>query len=80
MLGPGGLGALAQRQLAAWQQVAMSWLLRRGHDHLRCVDCHGPVLAIADADGRPYSLTPQQILDATVMHLRQRHEDLDPDR
>ena len=70
MLGPSGLAPLALHQLAAWQQVAAGWQLRLDHGHLRCADCEGPVLAVADAHGRPYRITGQMITDATVMHLR----------
>lgn len=82
MPGPGRLGAVARQQLAAWQQVAADWPVRvgGGASHLHCGDCGGPVLAIADGTATAYHLTPQQIMDATVMHLRARHEDLDPDR
>ncbi len=82
MLGPSGLGALAQQQLAAWQQIAMSWpvALSRIQGGLRCVDCDGLVTRLIDSGDIAYHVSAQQILDATVMHLRQRHEDLDPDR
>ncbi len=80
MLGPSGLGALARVQLAAWQQIAMSWPVQVEQHHLRCRECKGQILTIADKDGFLYTLTPQHVLDATVMHLRQCHEDLDPDR
>jgi hypothetical protein len=33
---------------------------------------------VADARGVPYEMTPQMIMDATVAHLRQRHQYLEP--
>ncbi len=80
MPGPGRLAPLALGQLAAWQQIAATWPLRIGDGHLRCAPCLGPVLAVFDANSTPYVLTPQQVTDATVLHLRNHHEDLDPDR
>lgn len=81
MLGPGGIAPLAQRQLAAWQQLAAGWRLQLNERFsLRCDDCGALVVLLTDALDHSYRVTPQQITDATVMHLRRCHEDLDPDR
>jgi hypothetical protein len=36
------------------------------------------VFALQDSGGKPFRLTPQRIMDATVLHLRQRHQYLEP--
>jgi hypothetical protein len=59
--------------------VAADWpLYLDGAVHLRCGDCGQSVQQLVDGQGTPYPLTAQQLLDATVMHVRRRHEDAAP--
>jgi hypothetical protein len=84
VIGPQGLAPLALHQLAEWQALAMTWPLSldlRGDDdqpHLMCADCLASVVPLADRGARPYQTAPGRVLDATVMHLRQRHADMEP--
>jgi hypothetical protein len=83
MIGPSGLAPLALHQLAAWQRLAGEWSLcsaelAPGQLHLTCVMCDASVMALHDAHGGPYYFNWQIVLDATVMHLRARHADLEP--
>jgi hypothetical protein len=84
VIGPSGLAPLALHQLAGWQQIALTWPLaldlRGAGDlpHLMCADCMASVVPLGDAESRPYHVTPQQALDATVRHLRARHAELEP--
>jgi hypothetical protein len=92
VIGPSGIAPLAQRQLAAWQQVAMGWPLviaeretTAEHPrlagviqlHLTCQHCEASVAVLHDG-AAGYLLTPQLILDCTVNHLRRRHADQEP--
>ena len=83
MIGPSGLAPLALHQLAAWQQLAREWSLSSkelapGQLHLVCVMCDASILALHDTNGGPYYFTWWIVLDATVMHLRRRHADMEP--
>ena len=78
MTGPQGIAPLALRQLAAWQAVAAGWTATVAEDHLRCVACQASILAVGDPRGIRYMITSQMILDATVMHLRARHAEMEP--
>jgi hypothetical protein len=87
MIGPSGIAPLAQRQLAAWQQLAADWplLVERRTEasglkvlHHVCAECFSSVFALQDQAGQSFRVTPQHVLDATVMHLRARHADLEP--
>ena len=75
-----GLGPLALAQLAAWQQIASMWECRQDGPILRCADCDAGIMLTADGAGRPYRWTGEQALAMTVLHLRARHPDLDPDK
>ena len=78
MTGPQGIAPLALRQLAAWQDVAARWTATADGDHLRCVACEASILPVGDPRGFRYMVTSQMILDATVMHLRARHAEMEP--
>lgn len=80
MIGHSGIGPLATRQLAAWQELAATWPLRAGRtgSHLVCAGCDASVLPLVDGGDLPYAVTVQMITDATVMHLRRRHADMEP--
>ena len=75
-----GLAPLAAAQLAAWEQLATGWECREEAGVLRCADCDAGIMLLADAAGRPYQWTAEQALAMTVLHLRARHPDLDPDK
>jgi hypothetical protein len=80
MLGPSVMGALARAQLAAWEAIARDWPTYADDPMRRCVSCHVGIWREVDEHGISYQWTPEQTLAATVLHLRHRHADLDPDR
>jgi hypothetical protein len=69
---------LALHQLSAWQELAARWASYVDDDHLRCTACDGSILPVGDPKGIRYMITSQMILDATVMHLRARHAEMEP--
>ena len=79
-LEPARIGALAQRQLAAWEDIARDWTVYIDEPSMRCVSCHMEVYRLTDDHGVYYHWAPQQTLAMTVAHLRQAHLELDPDR
>ncbi len=79
MPGPGGLGALARQQLAAWQQLAAGWPLVQDGPCLRCARCQVNVIRTHDNRGLSYRYEQDQVLALTVAHLRACHEDLNPE-
>lgn len=79
---PAGLGALALRQLAAWQEIASALLLDEVPEvHARCTlsGCSQSV-AVLERGGKRYQYTDDELLALKVAHLRQAHIELDPDR
>ena len=72
------IAPLAEAQLAAWQVIAADWPVT-GPSGL-CGVCGKGVILRADAQGRPYRYTPEQVLAHIVLHLRSHHPDLDPDK
>lgn len=80
-LEPPKLGWQAVSQLAAWEAIAEGWA---SHDDLttvrRCLACGQGIWLLTDVSGRGYAFTHEQILAQTVLHLRNFHPDLDPDR
>ena len=72
----GMLGGLALRQLEAWEGVAREWPVttddRETGQHLTCGACTQTIFAITYL-GKPYVLTLNTVLAATVAHLRQAH-------
>jgi len=81
---PDGLAALARQQLAGWDAIAESWpvSLEGGSSSdantWRCGDCGGSVALSEDGMKRPYRYTAEQFRALVVIHLRNHHEDLDP--
>lgn len=71
---------LAERQLAAWEAIAESWPARTD-DHVRaCGRCGKGIFLELDNSGKRFLYTHEQALALTVLHLRNHHADLDPDR
>ncbi len=71
---------VADRQLAAWEKLAGGWPLGADYDQgvFRCCDCAQGVMLLSDRDGRIFQYTPAEHLALVVLHLRNRHADLDP--
>lgn len=86
MLEPPVLSYVARDQLAAWEGLARDWatvaMLDPGTQlrHERCSSCWQSVYRITDEQGHAYRYTPEQKLAAVVLHLRQAHAYLDPDK
>lgn len=74
------MSTLAERQLAAWQQIAESWDLEETPTVLRCAACHKSVLLLRDRHKHRFMYTPGERLALIVLHLRNFHSELDPDR
>ena len=75
------MSTLAERQLAAWEAIAEGWPLPIDPDGVgRCGRCGKGVLLWTDDQARPYRYTHEQVLALTVLHLRNHHVDLDPDK
>ena len=78
------LAPLGQRQLSAWQDLAGTWpteLDAGSPPHVwRCGRCGGGIMLATDRHGTRYDWTAQSRRDMIVLHLRTRHEDLDPAR
>ena len=67
-------------QLAAWEKIAAGWeILREGRVY-RCADCDAGVALAADGHGKDYTYTADDFRAHIVLHLRNRHPDLDPDK
>ena len=85
MIGPSGLAPLALHQLAAWQQLGREWPIKAdfregtegAHWYMSCYQCNYAIYQLTDESGS-FQVTPQMILDLTVLHLRQRHADMEP--
>lgn len=77
------MSQVALRQLAAWEKLAESWQEKVALDEEgvgRCGECGKGVLVWIDRLGNPYRYTHEQVLALTVLHLRNFHADLDPDK
>jgi hypothetical protein len=82
------MGALAFKQLAAWEKIADDWIMTpviredayaygteaKLEVHFICPQCDATVYAASEQ-----SITPAIFKAATVAHLRNRHRELDPD-
>lgn len=81
MIGPAGIAPLAQRQLAAWQRVAADWPVHAidqdDEMHLACGECGRSIVPLRNGSG-DYHYNLSHFTDATVMHLRARHADMEP--
>lgn len=86
MLEPPVISYVARNQLAAWEELARNWatvaLLDPGTAVRveRCSSCWQCVYRITDEHGHAYRYSDEQKLAAVVLHLRQAHAYLDPDR
>ena len=80
------LAPLARSQLAAWEQLAAAWAVYADTDPdsgiqvARCVSCHVGIWRLTDEAGNGYRYSAEQIKALKVAHLRQAHQDLNPDR
>lgn len=74
------LAPLALRQLSAWEQIADTWETWLDADVQRCGPCGKGLYLALDASGNWFRYTHEQILALTVLHLRNHHADLDPDK
>jgi len=84
------LGWQAAAQLAAWEKLAEDWPVSRDAQSqlitpvsdrsYRCGDCGKGIALAFDINGVRYLYTDQQWLALVVLHLRNHHEDLDPDK
>lgn len=86
MLEPAVISYVARDQLAAWEKLAEDWATVALRDpgteirHERCSSCWQSIYRITDEQGHAYRYSDEQKLAATVLHLRQAHAYLDPDR
>jgi hypothetical protein len=73
-------------RLAAWEDLARGWATLRFYDvdaaawNERCASCLGGIYRVTDPNGKPYPYSDADKLALVVAHLRQSHQDLDPDR
>ena len=74
------LGNLAVSQLAAWERLAETWPVTEAGRRLECDQCHGSILLVTDRHGIAYQYSPTDYLALIVLHLRNHHPHLDPDR
>lgn len=76
------LAPMALSQLAAWEAIAEDWLWTDDLDGYRllCVACGKSAMLLADSRHIPYRYTHEQELALKVLHLRNHHADLDPDK
>ena len=74
------LAPLAANQLAAWERLADTWIWHEDNRVARCGDCGKGIFLAVDQLGHRYLYTHEQVLMLTVLHLRNHHADLDPDR
>lgn len=79
------MSTLAERQLWAWQKIAEDWPSLEHHAEkdskvvvARC-QCGKGVLLVTDSAGRLFSYTRDQWLALLVAHLRNHHQELDPE-
>lgn len=71
------LGLLARLQLTAWQDLARGWQV---DDAGKCAECGKGVYLVTDSAGAAYRYTDAEQLALVVLHLRNHHADLDPDK
>ena len=81
MIGPSGIAPLALHQLAAWQRLAQDWPVHAtdedGQIKLACGHCGAGMVPLRNETG-DYHYPLQHFTNATVLHLRQRHADMEP--
>jgi hypothetical protein len=81
---------LAEQQLAAWVSLAEDWPVSHDAQHsgpsfpgdrsYRCADCQKGIALAFDDQGKRYLYTETQWMALVVLHLRNHHADLDPDK
>lgn len=79
----GEIAPLAVSQLAAWEKLAEEWQDRILLDEEgvgRCDECGKGVILWLDRNMLPYRYTHEQVIAQTVLHLRNHHPGLDPDK
>ena len=74
------MSTLAERQLAAWQAIAARWDWSPRGPVARCNACGKSIALTRDSQDRPYMYSDDQWLALVVLHLRNFHPDLDPDK
>ena len=86
------MATLAEMQLHAWQELARNWpvshdaqfsdaqAISRRDRAYRCGVCGAGVALAYDLADRRYTYTAEQWLALVVLHLRNHHANLDPDR
>ena len=80
------LAPVSRTQLAAWEDLASTWAVYcdtdpdTGVQVARCVSCHVGIWRITDEAGNGYRYDATQVKALKVAHLRQAHQDQDPDR
>jgi hypothetical protein len=82
------LSYVAAGQLAAWEKLAEDWPVSYdaqyggpGSDRsYRCGDCGKGIALVFDDHGGQYQYTAAQWLALVVLHLRNHHPGLDPDK
>lgn len=73
------IAALADRQLKAWQDIALYWAVYAGSDgHVRCQMDEMSIWRTHDDHGDRYVIGSDEIVALTVAHLRNHHPNLDP--
>jgi hypothetical protein len=88
MLEPPKLSYVIVDQLAAWEKLAEDWPVSHDAQYggpgsdlaYRCGDCGKGVALAFDSQGRRYLYTDAQWLALVVLHLRNHHSALDPDK
>ena len=86
------MSTLAERQLAAWEALAEDWPVSHDAQYdravasserdraYRCGDCGKGVALAFDEHGGRYLYTDAEWRALVVLHLRNHHVDLDPDK
>ena len=76
------LSYIAAGQLAAWEKLASGWHLATDYDEgvIRCGGCGKGVMLLSDRNGTIFQYTPDEHRALVVLHLRNFHPGLDPDR
>jgi hypothetical protein len=87
-LEPPKIGYQVADQLAAWEKLAEDWPVSHDAQYTspasdrsyRCAACGKGIALAFDTQGARYLYTDAQWLALTVLHLRNHHADLDPDK
>ena len=74
------LSHVATDQLAAWEAIAEAWPVSLDAKVWRCGDCEKGIALAYDSQGHGYRYGIDQWLALVVLHLRNHHGDLDPDK